>query len=84
MTAPAGFLVWVTGTRGPEPQRWHTRPASVGTDYWHEKSGRVLLVVPLSAEEMRWPLDLLAAKHPAPAVTPDKGERTVLAGVTAS
>lgn len=81
---PSGFLVWVSGTRGPEPQRWHTRPASVGTDYWHEKSGRVVLVVPLSAEEMKWPIDVLAMKYPVPAKAIDNGKRTVSAGGTTS
>lgn len=62
----AGFLVYVAGTRGLEPQRWTDLPASVGTDYWSEKSGRVLLVVPLSSEEFAQPLDVLVKAYPAP------------------
>lgn len=66
MSTPAWFLVWVAGTRGPETQRWAARPVSLGSDYWSEKSGRVVLVVSLSAEEFARPIDVIAQMYPAP------------------
>lgn len=48
MSDPVGYLVWVIGTRAPEPQRWSDLPRAIGSDYWSEKAGRVLLAIPLS------------------------------------
>jgi hypothetical protein len=66
MVEHAGFVVWVQGTKGPELQRWAERPSSVGSNYWSETSGRVLTIIPVSAEDVAQPLDYLAMKYPAP------------------
>jgi hypothetical protein len=66
VTAPAGFVVWVQGTKGPELQRWSERPQAVGSDYWSETSGRVLAIVTVPAHDVAQPLDYLAMKYPAP------------------
>jgi hypothetical protein len=66
MSAAAGFVVWVQGTRGPELQRWAERPAAIASDYWSEKVGRILKIEEVSAEDFAQPLDHLATKYPAP------------------
>jgi hypothetical protein len=66
VSAPAGFVVWVQGTRGPELQRWAERPQALGSDYWSEKRGRVLGIVAVPAEDFAQPLEYLAVKYPAP------------------
>jgi hypothetical protein len=65
------FLVWVRGLKGPEPQRFADRPLSVGSDYWAEKSGRVLQIIELLADEEPLPLDVLIHKYPPPRVKDD-------------
>lgn len=53
----AGALVYVWGTRGPEPQRWpRDAPTFAKTLARHE----------LSAEEFALGLDLLAKLYPPP------------------
>lgn len=81
MTIPAGYLVYVQGPRGPEPQRWSERPASPGSGHWSKKSGRVLRVVEIGADDFALPFDELARKFPAPGEV-ERGERTALAGVS--
>jgi hypothetical protein len=66
VSAPAGFVVWVQGTRGPELQRWTERPQALGSDYWSEKRGRVLAIVAVPAKDFAQPLDYLMMKYPAP------------------
>lgn len=68
MTTPAGYLVYVAGPRGPEPQRWSDRPTSIGSDHWSEKCGRVLHVVEIGADDFALPFDELARKFPMPVV----------------
>jgi hypothetical protein len=66
VSGPAGFVVWVQGTRGPELQRWAERPHALGSDYWVSKRGRVLSITPVPAEDFAQPLAYLAMKYPAP------------------
>jgi hypothetical protein len=66
VSAPAGFVVWMQGTKGPELQRWAERPQAFGSDYWSEKRGRVLAIVEVPAEDFARPLDYLIMKYPAP------------------
>jgi hypothetical protein len=55
VTATAGFVVWVQGTKGPELQRWAERPMNA----------RILAVVPVPAEDFAQPLDEISgAKEP--------------------
>lgn len=55
----AGALVYVWGTRGPEPQRWpRDAPANAGV--------KPLARHELSAEEFALGLDLLAKLYPPP------------------
>lgn len=60
------MLVYVTGPKGPEPQRWASAPSG---DYWGHKAGRVVLAVALSEDDARLSLDSLAKKFPAPCET---------------
>lgn len=66
---PTSYLIWTAGLKGPEPQRWTDQPSD---DYWGAKSGRVLMVVPLTDQEAGMSLDELARKHPGPAVRTEK------------
>lgn len=60
----AGFLVWVAGTRGPEPQKWAERPLAIGSDYWSLKGGRIVSIVAVPAKDWALPIDVLARLYP--------------------
>ena len=63
-------FVWVQGLKGPEPQKAAEPLASVGSDYWSEKGGRILATHALSAADSALSLDALAVKYPAPSREP--------------
>jgi hypothetical protein len=55
-------LVWVSGLRGSQPQKWSNLDYGIGG---HKKNS-VRAVYPLTAAEAELPLDVLARLYPAP------------------
>jgi len=61
MTDTAGFLVYVTGLRGPAAEKWPDMRLT--RDLMPIKT---LASFPLSKEEWAMPINALAAKYPCP------------------
>ena len=61
-SSPA-YFVWLTGPRGPWPQRWPE--LEFGLNDW--LLSRVLTYIPLSPEESVLSLGELASRYPPPA-----------------
>jgi hypothetical protein len=59
------LLVWVQGTRGPTPQKWHTEFTS-GTDRTALNESNILSFHHLDNIEAELPLNTLARKYPPP------------------
>jgi len=74
-TGAGGFLVWVQGLHGPTPQKWthDPRTAAIATDYWAAKSGRIVSVMAIPADEIALPLDELARRYPVATPKSDDG-----------
>lgn len=68
---PAGYFIWVPGTRGPEPQKCLSLPVAIGNDYWSENQGRILKRHPLTPEEYAMTLEELVVLYHAPLPRPD-------------
>lgn len=56
------YFVWVTGTKGPQPQKWGELDFGVGG--WMKKSGKVICYVSITPWEARLSLDELASLYP--------------------
>lgn len=67
--ALGGFLVWVTGLKGPAPQKWSEHPSRIAvSDYWKEQGGRILAIHALTPELYALDLDDLRDRFPAPQI----------------
>jgi len=61
---PPGYLVWVRGLSGPEPQKWTA--LEFGID--NSRQSQVLAYRELSREERALSLATLAERYPAPRI----------------
>jgi hypothetical protein len=56
-----GYLVWIEGPRGPEPQKWSSE------GLWGQLGRQDVIVrFPLTDREAKLSLDRLAKEHPIP------------------
>jgi hypothetical protein len=55
------YLVWIEGSRGPEPQKWSSE------GLWGQLGRQDVIVrFPLTDQQAKLPLDQLAREYPVP------------------